>query len=89
MPILKKISKKHLLVMVLFKDTELEALALEEKETVDEIYRVTLAARKVQERDDITHKLLRQGIHAISCAPENLTIEVINKYLELKSRGII
>jgi len=89
LPILRKISRKHLLVMVLFKDTELEDLGIKKKETVEEIYRVTLASRKVQEREDITQKLLRHGIHAISCRPENLSIEVINKYLELKSRGII
>jgi len=89
LPLLKKISRKHLLVMVLFKDSELIEMADQPKETVEEVYRVTLAAKQAGEREEIVNKLRTQGIQTISCEPENLSVEVINKYMELKSRGII
>ncbi len=89
LPLLKKISRKHLLVVVLFQDTDLLALAEKEKQSVEEIYRNTLAKKQLTEREEIAIKIRRQGIETITCAPENLSTSVINKYLELKSRGII
>jgi len=89
LPLLKKISRKHLLVMVLFKDSELTERAAQTKESVEDVYRVTLAAKLASEREEIANKLRNQGIQTISCTPEQLTIEVINKYMQLKSRGII
>lgn len=89
LPLLKKISRKHLLVMVLFKDSELTEKAAQAKESVEDVYRVTLAAKQASEREEIANKLRKQGIQTISCTPKQLTIEVINKYMELKSRGII
>ncbi|MCH2215220.1 MAG: DUF58 domain-containing protein [Flavobacteriales bacterium] len=89
LPMLKKISRKHVLVMILFQDSELSNLASEAKSNVEDIYRITLAARKVNEREEIINKLRKQGVHTISCKPETLSVEVVNKYLELKSRGII
>jgi len=89
LPLLKKISRSHLLVMVLFKDSELMEMAEKPKESVEEVYRVTLAAKKANERSEIVDRLRKQGIQTISCTPEKLSMEVINKYLELKSRGII
>jgi len=89
LPLLKKISKKHLLVMVLFKDSELSDIAEGPKRHTEDVYRVTLAQKQLVEREEIAHRLRRQGIHTLDCTPENLSIEVINKYLELKSKGII
>jgi uncharacterized protein (DUF58 family) len=89
LPMLKKISRSHLLVMVLFKDTELMEMKEKPKESIEDVYRVTLAAKQANERAEIADKLRRQGIQTISCTPEQLSVEVINKYLELKSRGII
>jgi len=89
LPLLKKMSRKHLLVMVLFKDSELVDNANQPKESVEDVYRVTLAAKQASEREEIANKLRKQGIQTISCVPEQLSVEVINKYMELKSRGII
>ena len=89
LPLLKKISKKHLLVMVLFKDLELVDLAEKPKNSVEDVYRVTLARKQLLEREEIAYRLRRQGIHTLYSKPEELSIEVINKYLELKSKGVI
>lgn len=89
LPLLKKINRKHLLIMVLFKDSELTEMAARTKESVEDVYRVTLAAKQASEREEIANKLRKQGIQTIACEPEQLSVEVINKYMELKSRGII
>ena len=89
MPYLKRIAKKHLLVMILFQDTELEARANEEGKSIESIYQVTLAKKHLHEKDEIAHIFRKQGIHTLVSKPEDLSSSAIEKYLELKSQGII
>jgi uncharacterized protein (DUF58 family) len=89
LPVLKRINNKHLLVLTLFKDTELEARANENAKTVESIYKTTLARKHLNEKEEIAHLMRRQGIHTIVAKPEELSPVVIEKYLELKSKGII
>ena len=89
LPVLKRINKKHLLVLTMFKDTELESRANEESRTVDSIYKTTLARKHLNEKEEIAQLMRRQGIHTIVAKPEELSPIVIEKYLELKSKGII
>lgn len=89
LPLLKKIRKKHVLVLVLFQDKELQKLANSPKKDVTSIYEVTLAQRQQLERQEIARKLRSHGIHAFSSTPEKLSAETLNAYLELKARGLI
>lgn len=89
LPILRQINKKHLLVLVLFEDEELNARANQEAKNVPQIYQLTLARQHQSEKREIAARLHRHGIQTIVSTPENLSLKVINKYLELKSRGII
>lgn len=89
LPILRQINKKHVLVLVLFEDEELEARARQKANSVSEIYQLTLARQHQSEKREIAARLHRQGIQTIVSTPKNLSLEVINKYMELKSRGII
>lgn len=89
MPILQKISKKHLLVTVLFKDAALEKASKLPKDSIESIYSRTLAEKYFHERNEIAKKLRNRGIHTITGTPEELSVNTINRYLELKSRGMI
>lgn len=85
--ILRLINKYHLLVLVFFNDTELEAFAREEASNLLEIYQVTIAKRFLFEKKQIERELERHGILSIRCNPEQLSTATINKYLELKEKG--
>lgn len=89
MPILGKIGKKHLFVMVLFKDAELEQAARFPKDSIDSVYRRTLAEKYLHDRNEISKKLRNRGIHTISATPEELSVSTINRYLELKAKRLI
>jgi uncharacterized protein (DUF58 family) len=89
LPILKKISRKHLLVMILFKDDDLEILTHGVREDTDSIYRQTLASKHLSEKEEIAIRLRHQGIQTIVSSPKQLSVDTINKYMELKSRGMI
>ncbi len=85
---LQLIKKSHVLVVVLFKNTELNNYIKKQPDDVMDIYRQTIAEKINYEKELIINKLHRVGIHTIYTEPNDLTIQSINKYLELKSRGL-
>lgn len=89
LPILRRLNRFHLLVVVFFENTEIRALANEEVERTADIYRQTIARQFLQEKKEMVYKLRQYGIQAILTRPQDLTLNTINKYLELKSRGLI
>ncbi|MFY0604605.1 MAG: DUF58 domain-containing protein [Flavobacteriaceae bacterium] len=86
---LKAISKQHLLVTVFFENTELDALINETSSNLLDIYNKTVAEKFSYEKRLIVKELENHGIHAILTKPNELSVNVINKYLEFKSKGLI
>ena len=88
-PYLKGIAKSHLLVVVFFNNTELNSLINEKAETLQQAYDKVIAEKFAFEKRLIVSELLKYGIYSILTTPENLTIDTINKYLEIKARGLL
>ena len=86
---LRGIAKNHLLVVVFFKNSELQNLIHSNPENMQEIYDEIIAEKFEFEKKLIIQELRKYGIYTVYTAPENLNIEVINKYLEIKARGIL
>ncbi|MBF8150792.1 DUF58 domain-containing protein [Winogradskyella sp. F6397] len=89
MPYLQAISKKHMLVVVLFENTELDTILNENAEDLQSIYHKTIAEKFAFEKRLMVKELQKHGIQSILTAPENLTVNTINKYLEIKARGLL
>ncbi len=86
---LRKIAQHHLLLVVIFENTELRQLTTTPVSDVESVYIKTIAEKFAFEKKRIVKELQRYGILSILTAPENITIDTINKYLELKSRQAI
>jgi uncharacterized protein (DUF58 family) len=86
---LRALSKNHVLVVVFFVNTELKALLERESRTLEDIYTRTVAEKFDYEKRQIVKELNRYNIYTILTPPSGLTVQVINKYLEIKARGII
>jgi uncharacterized protein (DUF58 family) len=89
LPILRRLNRFHLLVVIFFENTEIRRLAQEGVNKTADIYRQTVARQFLQEKKEMVQKLRQYGIQAILTKPQDLTLNTINKYLELKSRGLI
>lgn len=86
LPYLRKIARLHLLLVVFFKNTELEVLTEKPATDVEEIYIKTVAEKFMFEKKLIVKELNSYGIQSILCDPKDLTVNTINKYLEIKMR---
>jgi uncharacterized protein (DUF58 family) len=89
LPYLQAISKQHLLVVIFFENTELTEFTKREAETTHQIFEQTIAEKFVYEKKLIVNELRKYGIQTILTKPENLTVNTINKYLEIKARGLL
>ncbi len=88
LPYLRALAKNHLVLVVFFKNTELEVLTNAKAENIQEVYDSIIAEKFMYEKKHIVNELKKYGIQSVLTKPENLTGDSINKYLQLKSRGI-
>ena len=86
---LRSIAKHHLLMVVFFENTELHQLSRLKAGNIEDIYIKTIAEKFEFEKRLIVKELKKHGILSILTAPELLTINSVNKYLELKARQAI
>lgn len=89
LPFLRRIARDHLLLVVFFENTELHALLEKPAQTTEEVYMKTIGEKFRFEKRQIVKQLQQYGIQTILTAPQNLTANTVNKYLELKARGMI
>jgi uncharacterized protein (DUF58 family) len=86
MPALKKMARYHLLLVVFFENTELKSLIERKVASLEGIYIKTIAEKFTYEKRLMVKELHKNGIPSVLTTPENLTVNTVNKYLELKTR---
>jgi uncharacterized protein (DUF58 family) len=89
LPYIKALAKKHLLVIVLFENIELQEIQDQKVEKVFDVYVKTIAEEMDNDKQVMAQELERNGVFTMLTRPEDLTVNAINKYLEIKSRGIL
>ncbi|HLV45712.1 MAG TPA: DUF58 domain-containing protein [Flavobacterium sp.] len=89
LPYLRSIAKLHLLTVVFFKNSELDELVHSKPKNTQQIYDKVIAEKLNNDKELIVRELRKYGIYSVLTRPENLTIDVINKYLEFKARGLL
>ncbi len=85
----KQLAQRHLVVVIFFDNTEIKQALKTKPQNVEEIYVKTIAEKFIFEKRQIVKELKKYGIHSILTEPKHLTVETINKYLQLKALGLI
>ncbi len=86
---LRRLSQAHLVIIIFFINTELFSLIDKPANSVEEIYHKTIAEKFAYEKRLIVKELAQYSIQSILTTPQNLSVNTINKYLELKAHGLI
>lgn len=89
LPFLRRLAKYHLVLVVFFENTELKKVTEQEAQDVEGIYKQTIAQKFAYDKKLIVKELAKYGIMSLLSTPEQLTLNVVNKYLELKARTLI
>ena len=89
LPYIKRMAKHHLVCVVFFQNTLLKEIHETQPDTTEGIYIKTIADRFDFEKKQIVKELRRHGILTVLTTPQQLTVDVINKYVELKARQMV
>lgn len=82
---LRSIAKHHLVLVIFFENTELTKLSAAEARNTEDVYVKTIADKLAYEKRLVVKELHQYGISSVLTSPQNLTVNAINKYLELKA----
>lgn len=86
---LKQLNHRHRLLVVFFEDADLKAYIATPAKDTESYYQHVIAEKFAYEKRLIVTTLKQNGIYSLLTTPENLSIDVINKYLEMKSRQLL
>ncbi len=89
LPFLRQLSRNHLVLTVFFENSLLHEIAAVESRKLSDVYVKTLAEKHLFERKFIAEDLSRAGIIPLLTSPSNLTVDAVNKYVEIKARKLI
>jgi len=86
---LKRLGRSHLLLVVFFENTELKRLLSSTPKDTEGIYVKAIGENFAYQKRQIVKELEVNGILSIITPPQKLTINTLNKYLEMKAKGMI
>lgn len=89
LPFLKALAKNHLVVVIFFENTEMTKLTNISPKNISESAHQTIAEVFSHNKLLMARELQRHGIQTVLTPPKELSINAINKYLEIKSRGLL
>jgi hypothetical protein len=89
MKYLRQLAHRHVVLVVFFEDTEMKAFAAQRPVSIEGYYRQVISDKFIFEKHHVIVKLKQHGIYPLLTEPDKLSVNIINKYLEMKARGVI
>lgn len=89
LPYLKALSRFHLLLVVFFENSEISQIVDLQANDLKDIYTKTIGKSMLLQNKMMVRELSKHGIQSLLTQPENLSAEVINKYLAIKKKNMI
>jgi len=89
LPMLQRLNKRHVLIVIFFQNNELELLAQQPVASNKDLIQATIAEKMGSLKWSLARELRQYGIQSILTRPEDLSMNTVNKYLELKAKGVI
>jgi len=86
---LRQLSRRHVVLVVFFEDVEMKAFATRRPTALENYYQQVVTDKFIFEKHHVSAKLRQYGIYSLLTEPEHLSVNLINKYLEMKARGMV
>jgi uncharacterized protein (DUF58 family) len=84
-----RLMRTHLVLFVVFRDEELEALVGREPVVAEDVSRAVIAERLLKQRESVIARLRRLGAQIVDAPAEGLGPALLNGYLDVKRRGLV
>jgi hypothetical protein len=77
------------MAVVIFRNTEMDQLLSPPDRNTMDVYVKAITRKFIREKEQVAKELESHGVLTILTAPEELSVSVMNKYLEIKARGML
>ncbi|WP_293677481.1 DUF58 domain-containing protein [uncultured Phenylobacterium sp.] len=84
-----RLMRTHVVLFVVFRDEELEALTTKQPVEPDDVSRAVIAERLLKQREAVTARLRRLGAQIVDAPADTLSTALLNGYLDVKRRGML
>src|SRR5581483_996292 len=84
-----RLMRTHLVLFVVFRDEELEAMAAAEPVEPDDVSRAVIADGLARQREIVVGRLQRMGAQMVEARADDLGLALLNAYLDAKRRELI
>ena len=78
---------RHLPLLITLRDSELERVARQSPEEVEQVYQRAVAGRVLEDREKALAAMRLRGALVLDVPPGELTVETVNQYVRLKAAG--
>ncbi|MDR1601454.1 MAG: DUF58 domain-containing protein [Tannerella sp.] len=86
---MQQLARQHVVIAIFFENDELKTFASRTPRTHEDYFQQVIAEKFIYEKQYVTTFLRRHGIYSLLTSPESLSVDVINKYLEIKAKHLI
>ena len=85
LPYLQQLNRRHRVLVVFFTDNDKQQFLGTKAHTTEEYYQHVIVEKMVYEQHLIVSLLRRHGIQSLLTSPQHLSVDVVNRYLEMKA----
>lgn len=86
---IRRLVETHLVVIVVLRDEELEAIAAADPQSADDVTRAITAADLLKERRVVVSRLQHLGVHVVESEYDKVSERLAQSYLDLKKRDLL
>jgi uncharacterized protein (DUF58 family) len=86
---LQRTANRHVVLFVTLRDSVLQEIADADPAGFEDVSKAVIAHDMLRERRVVLERLERLGVHCLDVAPAGLSAGLINRYLQIKQRGLI
>ena len=83
------LSRRHLVMFAALRTPEVERVIDEPSKCTEDPFRKAVAYRLFDERTGAIARLQRSGVHVLDVRPQDLTVPLVNKYIELREANML
>lgn len=86
---LDRLARRHVVLFVALRDPSIDGIEQAPLSSMRDLNRAVVAAGLQRERDVVLERLKRTGVHVVDAAPEQVSMSLINSYLDIKRRELV
>lgn len=89
LPALRLLQRKHLVLLANLEEPALETVLHTPVQQFNDALRYAGTVSWLEQRRQITGQFNRQGVFTLNCTPQQLPVQLVNRYFEIKREGLL